>query len=275
MLVAGVGFGAYTLLKGEAVKKKVEAQTLGREPVTSSFGLGTDEDPVDFEHRDEKTFRFEFNSPTRAVAILHYQASEIGSNEVSVSLNGQDVGFIPVDTFASHERTNEFLFQPAMLKKGEPNKLTFDNTKNPPGRDTWRIWNLWVETIPLPEVPTVELMRDANEYFQRAQLSEQREMIGAENLFTAWKNYRTAWLMLEVTENKPELYVLARDGVRRTQTKLDKLCSKLLLEVEQSYNHKDYQAAVSTLEHVKEYFPDPRAQTCPARAEDKRDELGI
>ena len=40
-----------------------------------------------------------------------------------------------------------------LLKKGEVNRIAFDNTKNPPGEDEWRIWNIWLEKVLLPEIP--------------------------------------------------------------------------------------------------------------------------
>lgn len=269
------GLAAYIATRPPPVVVE-EPAMLGRERVQASFGLSASEDdPVDFVRADMKIFNFDFVSPTRAVVILHYQASDVSDNEVNVAVNGQEVGYVPADTFSSRDDSHDILIPPALLKKGEPNQLVFDNVKNPPGEDPWRVWNLWVETIPLPEVPAAELLRDARLYFTRAQQNEEREKIGADNLFSAWKNYRTAWLMLEVSEDKPELYLLSRESVKRTSRKLDRLCAKLLLEVEQAYSHKDYAAASSTLEHVKEYFPDPKAHTCPLRAEIKRDELGL
>lgn len=272
--LAVVGVIIWLVLRDPTHKRVTgpEPTTLTGEPLQASFGLG---DGVTFEDPDKKVFDFLYNAPVKAVVVLHFQAKDISAGEVAIAVNSVSVGQIPADTLDVGERQNEIIVPPSALKKGETNKIIFDNVKNPPGNDPWRIWNLSVETALIPDLPPDQLLRQANDSFHRGELYLQRKDIGAENRFLAWKEFRDAWLMLEgYPGQKPELYALAKDRVKTAQQELDRTCAKLLLEVEGDFNQKDWDAARSTLDHVKQYFP-TNQQPCPYRAEQKRYELGL
>jgi len=85
---------------------------------------------------DLKAFEFEFVSPTRAVVVLHYQANFISEEEVSISLNGVQQGWVPPDTATAAEREIEQLLAIPLLKRSERNEVVFDNVKNPYYNDT-------------------------------------------------------------------------------------------------------------------------------------------
>ena len=249
-----------------------EPDTLGLQPIAESFGLGPG---VQFEASDLKTFTWEYTAATRAVVILHYQAQGISEGEVVITVNGVDVGKVPPDTLASRDRALELMIPPNILKKGETNRITFDNTKNPPGEDQWRIWNIRVEKALLPDLPPDQLVDQARTAYARGKQNFERAEVGARNRYLAWKSFREAWLMLEAhPEPKPDLYFEARDRMRDAQLELDKTCSKLLLESEGYYNQKNFSAAKHTLEYIREYFPD-FDQPCASLAENKRYEWGM
>lgn len=249
-----------------------EPSVLSRRPIPDSFGLG---EGVTWKRPDMKVFSFEFNSAVRAVVLLHFQAKDVSAGEVVITVNGADVGTVPADTLNSSERSIEVVLPASTLKKGEPNQIIFDNTKNPPGEEEWRIWNVWVEMAPLPEIAPDMLLSEANKAFQRGQFFYDRREVGAENRYMAWKMFREAWLTLEAhPEPKPELYLLARDKVKEAQQELDRTCAKLLLEEESYFNQRDWNGARSTLDHVKDYFP-ANDQPCPFRAEQKRQDHGL
>ncbi|AGC42729.1 FHA domain-containing protein [Myxococcus stipitatus DSM 14675] len=249
-----------------------EPAMLTRQPIRDSFGLGPD---VTWARADMKIFEWEYTAATRAVVILHYQAQGISKDEVMVSVNGVDVGKVPPDTLASQDRALEMMIPSQHLKKGEPNRIVFDNTKNPPGEDPWRIWNVWVESALLPELLPEELVRQATESYKRGRKNNDTPDIGARNRYEAWKSFREAWLMLEAhPEPKPDLYYEAQERMKVAQQELDRTCAKLLLEVEGYYNQGNYKGASATLDHVKQYFPE-YDQPCATRAENKREEYGL
>ncbi|WP_163996194.1 FHA domain-containing protein [Pyxidicoccus caerfyrddinensis] len=260
------------LSDGETQHKGEEPSVLNAQPIRDSFGLGPD---VTWERADMKVFSWEYTAATKAVVILHYQAQGISKDEVVVSVNGVDVGKVPPDTLASQDRPLELMIPAPNLKKGEPNRIIFDNTKNPPGEEPWVIWNVWVERALLPDLLPEELAQKANESFKRGRKYFDTPDIGARNRYEAWKAFREAWLMLEAhPEPKPDLYFDAQERLKTAQQELDRTCAKLLLEVEGYYNQGNYKAASATLDHVKEYFPE-YDQPCATRAENKRSEYGL
>ena len=248
------------------------SELVANQPIEASFGLG---EGVTYERPDQKVFDFAYKSPVKMVVVLHFQARDISANEVVISVNGTDVGFVPPDTLAVNERSNEALVPPSAMVRNGRNKFTFDNTKNPPNKETWRIWNTWVEIFPLPELGREELIKSAQENMRRGQDFWDRRQVGAENLYKAWRSFRESWLVLESVEGaKPMEYTISRDKMREAQQSLDRLCSQLLLEAQSAYNQKQFEAARSTLEHVNEYFP-KKDQPCPFRAEQMREYYGI
>ncbi|NVJ25731.1 MULTISPECIES: FHA domain-containing protein [Myxococcus] len=249
-----------------------EPSVLTQQPIRDSFGLGPD---VTWARADMKIFEWEYTAATKAVVILHYQAQGISKDEVMVSVNGVDVGKVPPDTLASQDRSLELMIPSQHLKKGEPNRIVFDNTKNPPGEDPWRIWNVWVERALLPDLLPEELLRQATESYKRGRKNNDTPDIGARNRYEAWKSFRESWLMLEAhPEPKPDLYYEAQERMKTAQQELDRTCAKLLLEVEGYYNQGNYKAASATLDHIKQYFPE-FDQPCATRAENKRGEYGL
>jgi hypothetical protein len=98
---------------------------------------------------------------------------------------------------------------------------------------------------------------------------EQRE-IGAGNTWSAYKAFRETWLMLEShPDPKPSTYNLSRDKMKDASQELDRLCNKLLLGAQTSYNQKRFEEARNELEHINEFFPE-RKHPCPSRADQLR-----
>jgi len=221
-------------------------------------------------------FEWEYTAATRALGIVHFQAQGISEGEVLVTVNGVDVGKVPADTLASQDRVLEVVIPSQLLKKGAVNRIVFDNTKNPPGEESWRIWNIWLEKVLLPEIPPEQLVEEAREAYTRGRKNMENAQVGARNRYEAWKSFREAWLLLEAhPEPKPDLYFESRERVKEAQKELDRVCSKLMLEVEGYVNQRDWQAATATLDHTREYFPDDYDQPCARMAEMKRADLEL
>lgn len=250
---------------------------VANQPIEDSFGVSAegDLDQVKWHRPDQKVFDFTFTAPVKAVVIVHYQARDASAGEVIISVNGADVSQVPADGMAAAEKSHEVLVPSNLLKKGEINKLVFDNAKNPPGSDPWRVWNVWVEVYLLPELPDDQLRAEANNKFKKAQEMFERRDVGAGNRWEAFRSYRDAWLMLEGhSDPKPSTYALAREKVKEAQIELDRQCSKLLLGAQGSYNQRQFDAARIELDHVNEFFPEKR-HPCPFRAEAMREAWGL
>jgi hypothetical protein len=241
---------------------------VGFQTVPDSFGLG---DGVTWEHRDQKDFEFRFVSPTRAVAVLHYQARDVSKEEVSLSLNGVDVGWVPPDTALTAEREVEQILPPSSLRRNEVNQLVFDNVRNPPGHETWRVWNLRLEVIPVPELPADQLLATARQYAVAGNQFYATKDIGAENLYKAWQQFRFAWLTLEALDEKPPLYDDVRYQLARTVAELDQRCGQLMLDFQRHVQYRNRKKAIATLEEVRRRFPTTEHR-CHNLAQEKADE---
>lgn len=250
----------------------MEPGTLSRIPIGGSFGLG---EGVTFVHRTAKEFDFEFQAPGRAVVLLRYQSRDISAGEVKITANGAHVGSVPPDGQDPGQVWHEVILGPELLKHSERNQIVFENTRNPPLWDTWRIWNIWVDVNMLPEMAPELLRGEASASFRRAQENLERRDVGAANRYLAWRDYRNAWLTLEAHPvPRPELYLLARERLEEAHRELDHVCSKLLLETQRAYQLRDRAGARASLDQVKAYFPG-NEHPCPMNAEQKRTELGL
>ncbi len=243
MLLGGAALIGVLFVGGKAliprkVEQKVETMELrpNGERLEESYGLGD----VDFERPDLKGFSFTYQSPTAIVGVLHYQASDCSKDEVSIDLNGQQLATIPPDTVDVGNRELEVVLPATQLNVGDPNEIVFDNTNNPPGDDTWKIWNIWVEVIPIPRMSPEEAARRAKEDLDKAAKRYEDREVGAMNLFRSWKLYRDAWLLLEATPDRPqELLETARTRMREVRPELDRKCASMLVDFQKEKNKRD------------------------------------
>jgi hypothetical protein len=272
-----LGLGGFVALRkdgDEGPVRGAEPESLNREPITDSFGLGAE---VVFPHPDSKTFTLAISSPGEVVALLHFQSSDIEENEVSVSVNGVELGFVPADRLGSELIHHEMLLPAKVLKRGEPNTLIFDNVRNPPGEATWRVWNLWAETVGIPTGSPEALLARAQESFRRGTRAMEGLDIGKENRYRAWREFRTAWLSLEGLPEKPDLHGFARDKVKEAQKELDTKCNAIMLKIrnlEIDPATKDWERVKLELKSAREYFPE-KDQPCFWRLREKMDEYGV
>ncbi|MCP3064570.1 FHA domain-containing protein [Myxococcus sp. K38C18041901] len=255
LVLGGVSAGlAAVFLPGGAGLggSRVEPTSLGLEAVADSFGLG---EGVRWAHPDQKSFEFQFVAPTRAVALLHYQASSVSKEEVALVLNGVNLGWVPPDTTTTAERELEHILPASALKRGVVNTFAFDNVRNPPGNETWRVWNLRLEIIPVPELPPEQLLEQAREYASTGRRFFDSKGVGAENLFRAWQQFRFAWITLEALDTRPELYEDVRYQLSQVSSELDHQCAQLMLEFQRSVQFRSAKKARAALQEVSRRFP--------------------
>jgi hypothetical protein len=273
VLLATLGGAAAALVPTDTKPRPNEPTELGAEPVEHSFGLG---DSVTFERADQKTFEFQVVAPVQVMVVLHFQSRDISKHEVSVTVNGVEVGWLPPDALGANEASHELLVPANVIKRNDTNSVTFDNVQNPPDAAPWRVWNLWLEVAVLPERDEAGLIADAEEKLERGRKKWEQKDIGASNRWEAYKNFREAWLTLEALPlaTRPATYELARQRMNEARGELDLKCNQLLLEARTKYNLKQYDQADFALRHVLEFFP-TRAHPCQLRAEQERWELDL
>lgn len=256
VVALGVVGGLVYALIPRRVERRAETFDLrpNAEPLAESYGAGDD---VDFERPDMKSFTFSYQSPTAIVGVLHYQAADCSKDEVSIELNGAQLATIPADTMEVATRQLEIVLPSTQLRVGDANELVFDNVNNPPAEDAWKVWNVWVEVIPVPQMSADEAGRRAKEDLERAAKQYELRDIGAMNLFRSWKAYRDAWLLLEATPDRPpELLDLARTRMREIRPELDRKCSAMLVEYQKAINQKyaNVNVARQVLQNIPAHF---------------------
>jgi pSer/pThr/pTyr-binding forkhead associated (FHA) protein len=276
LFVLGIGgFTVYQLVPKPKAKLAPEPNELsaGSPTIEASFGIG---EGVMYERSDMKVFTFSAASATRIVGVLHYMARDISKDEVSISINGFDLGFVPPDTIDTGTRELELVLPAQQVKKNEVNQIIFDNVRNPPNDDAWRVWNLWLELIAIPDMTPEETINAVKEDLERSQKFYEQRDIGPDNLFKAWKGYREAWLKMESMPSRPEeLYMNARSQQREIRTMLDKRCSMMELDVQKSLSQRkpDRKKARQTLEEMLRYFP-TREHPCHSMARAELEDFG-
>ncbi len=256
--VGGIAAVVWTMLapppKRVLPSEPTELTSLG--PVVDfTFGAGLG---VDYERPDLKAFDFKAVSPTRLVGLLHYQAKNVGKDEVAILLNGQDLGFVPADVANTAERELEVVLPADQIKRNEANQLVFDNVRNPPGSETWAVWNLWLQLLPLPDLSVAETPAAVQEDLKRAQKFYDLREIGPDALFNAWRAYRDAWLKLESMPGRPsDLYAIARGQQAETWRLLDRRCRLMQVDVQRALTKTkpDYDTARVVLKDMLRYFP--------------------
>ncbi len=255
VLVGMLGALVSALVPRRHVKRNEPAELVpNADPIVESFGEG---DGIDFPRPDMKSFTFTFAAPTAIVGVLHYQARDCGKDEVSIELNGTQLGSVPADTVDVENRQLEVVLPAAQVKVNEPNEVVFDNVTNPPANDPWRLWNLWVEVIPVPQLSADEAGLRAKEDLERAAKLYELRGVGAMNLFRSWKQYRDAWLLLEATPGRPdELLQHARARMKEIRPELDKKCALMLVSYQREMNQKypNTAAARRVLQDISSYF---------------------
>jgi len=227
---------------------------VGGQPIEDSFGVGKE---VKWTNVDSKQFVFHVIAPGKAVAIVRYYAKDISSEEVNILFNSASLGYVPADTLDTREI--ELVVSPHHIRNNEMNTLMFDNVRNPPEKDTWRIWGISVEIEPVPLFTSEsEASAEVAKAIQSAQQTYDAKSVAPPNLYYAWKAYRRAWLIeesLDIKDIREYEFILAK--YREIRLELDKRCDRYVLEVHKILNTSPQRdKLVTVLENILQHFPE-------------------
>jgi pSer/pThr/pTyr-binding forkhead associated (FHA) protein len=274
LTVASVGGLAFALGSDGEKPQLPEPQKLTGEPLKARFGLG---EKVDYEKVDSKSFDFDVASPVQVMVVVQLQSKGIDTREeISVSVNGVDLGFLPPDTDNADEATHEIIVPAVVVRRNESNTITFDNVRNPPEADPWQIWNIWIEIAVLPERDQQGLALDALEKFNKGEQKSKQVDLGTQNLWDSYKFFRESWLTLEAlpAASRTTTYDLARMKMKEARVALDHKCLELLKDATMDFQFKRWADAREKLNHVKAYFP-TNGHPCLGKAERLRYEFDL
>jgi hypothetical protein len=271
-LLTALAAGALWLFPrpGRAPRSAVEPAVLGPVTISDSFGLG---DGVAWPAAEGKTFHFERASLQRTVGVLRYRAMDISPGEVTLVLNAEELEPVPPDATDPERRELEVVLPARLLQRGR-NELRFLHARALPEGGAWRIWDLSLELLPLPELRPDELLDMARQKVAVGDKLLDARAAASENLFEAWRAYRAAWLALEAMDPKPELYASVREKLAVLGRELDGRCGELLQKARQANEQRQRQAAREALEEVFRYFPGTEHR-CHNQALRKREQYGL
>jgi pSer/pThr/pTyr-binding forkhead associated (FHA) protein len=245
-----------------------EPDELSQEPINFSFGLGPG---VDFEQPDQRTFTFLVPLSPPTLALIHYEAQDVDGKEVAILVNNADLGFVPADGVAG--RQVELVVGPETLQGGQKNAITFDNLRNPPGRESWRVSRLAVTLQRLSPLEPAAAIADAGRRVEAGNGLYKDQRLAPDNLFKAYVAYRGAWLTLVGNDSgaAKALLKVAKAKADEVGLQLDKECARLIAAAKQQMDEKNPQQARVSLNQIEAEFSSDEHR-CRALAAERREE---
>lgn len=209
----------------------------------TAFGLGNHDDA----HPDKAVVVFDY---LEGRVTLRYSAWGIDQDgEVVIRLNGESVGVVP----ATQEYRHELLLElPSEHIQEGTNELVFDNTKNPPERDTWEIGYVRIVHEPvLPPNPDA-----AREHYQQGLRYYEDRDVDPANRFRAFQKFRMTRNLLAGADPRPPMYNEASTMMERVMEELAEIFELGRFSAERAYRFGDVEEARGYLRRTMRYFPE-------------------
>lgn len=203
----------------------------------------------DKEHLDKAVFTFKTDASN---VELYYTPGGIDSDKaVSIQLNGQLIGYTPQVKGGWGEATVVRLPK-AHLKRGEDNRLVFDNLNNPPQTDQWGVKNVGIQALPSDLCDK----GDARRLFDLGDELYREKTISKGNLLSAHQYYCDAVARMQDCGDKGDFFkrvTLKKEDVKQ---ELDTIYNNLKFEYRQSFQVKNYAKCKGILKDILDYIPD-------------------
>jgi hypothetical protein len=203
----------------------------------------------DKSHPDKAIFTFKAD---RSNFELHYTAGGIDSyKEVSISLNGQLIGYAPLSKGAWGKETVMRLPKD-LLTKGGVNHLVFNSLENPPNFNQWAVKNIWVKVLS----SNLCDVNKANKLIELAEELYEQKSISKGNLYLAYQYYCDAVSNLQDCGKDTELLQEARLKKVSSMQELDTLFKGLKFAFMKAFKMNDYSKCRSILQDMVLHIPD-------------------
>jgi hypothetical protein len=203
----------------------------------------------DKSHPDKAVFTFQTDASN---VELYYSAGGIDSEqEVSISLNGQFIGYAPLSKGGWGKETAVRLPKEALKKKGN-NRLVFDSMENPPNLNQWAVKNIEIKELALNlcDVEKARKMIDLGK-----EMYEQKT-ISKGNLYMAYRYYSDAVSYLQDCGNDIDMLRQAKLKQNSSMQELDALYTSLKFAFKKAFKMNDYSQCKSILENMVLHIPD-------------------
>ncbi|MBZ0253248.1 MAG: FHA domain-containing protein [Candidatus Methylomirabilis sp.] len=216
-------------------------------PATGVYGLN----PGDSSHPDKVDFSFRHID---GEVLLTYIVSEVSvDDEVEIKVNGNRLGFAPVATGRWTDAI-DIRVPAALVKRGEENVITFDNTKNPPASDRWGVRNVSVSTFYFPECN----VEDAKKYMELGDTKYEERNVSAENLYRSVRYYARALDFLEKCQGVETDYARMKERYDLANSRLDRSFDEHLFAATKAFQLNDFETAREEVLAAVDLVPNPK-----------------
>jgi hypothetical protein len=241
----------------------VKAQKINSNESNKPYPIASSEQPVelpakgkygyiknnDRSHPDKAVFTF---ASAATNLDLHYSAGGIDSEkEVSISLNGQQIGYAPLCKGGWGDETVVRLPKNLLRKEGI-NSLVFDNTENPPKLSQWAVKNIWIKEL----AASLCDEEKAQNLFELGEELYEQKSISKGNLFMAYRYYCDTITHLQDCSNDLELLRLAESKKDLSMHELDVLYNGLKFAFMKAHKVNDYKKCKNILQNMVQHIPD-------------------
>lgn len=203
----------------------------------------------DKSHPDKAIFTFTTDSFN---VELYYTAGGIDlDKEVSINLNGQLIGYVPISKGGWGKETIVRLPKEYLIKEGE-NRLVFDSMENPPNFNQWAVKNIWMKALAanLCDVDKARKLFDLGE-----EMYEQKT-ISKGNLYIAYRYYCDAVAHLQDCGKDMDVFRQAELKKERSMQELDAVYNDLKFAFKKAFQMSDYSKCRSILQNMMLHIPD-------------------
>lgn len=204
---------------------------------------------TDKEHLDNVVFTFRTDATN--VELFYTPGRTESGKELSIQLNGEPIGYVPKNEKDWGEETVVRL-PTALLKRGEDNRLVFDNLKNPPQTDSWGVENIGIRDLPADLCDRAE----AHRLFDLGDELYQQRTISKGNLLLAHQYYNNAIMRMQDCGEKGEFFRRTQLKKENVKLELDTLYNNLKFDYKKSFQMKRYANCRSILQDIMDYIPD-------------------
>ncbi|MDA3895032.1 MAG: FHA domain-containing protein [Desulfobacteraceae bacterium] len=195
---------------------------------------------------------FSFISSPGSV-YLYYTPSLINSvSEVTVSLNGKQIGSVPMTGDAAGKETGIYL--PRNILCAGENHIEFDNTLNPPGDSTWGIKNVYIKS-------KTELSCDVDEAKRLNDLGNSaydEKSISIGNLFIASQYYSEALLCMDACTPLPTFYPEIGSRLLQVKTEIMDQFNNFMFLFKKARKLNNKESQMDQLEKILLLIPDKK-----------------
>ena len=189
-------------------------------------------------------------------AELRYTVGGVDSDgEVVLLLNDTKIANAPL-AIESWGKEQVMYLPGDLFVLGKENRLIFDNTKNPPGKEKWAVKNVSIEFLGQESCNEAE---GKNAYDLGEKMYNERA-VSEGNLYQAYQYFRVAISHMEGCPAKPDILKKTEEKLQIVQQSLEQQYNNLIFSYKKSIKINKYRQSKAALEGILGLIPDNKDQ---------------